>query len=131
MCVSLLLLSLPIAGCGTVANVVGVHPEEGGITPFGGVRIDAACIQKAANGESGLKPHCDSDAEQFQQAALMLLCAADLPLSLIGDLVTWPYTVSYTYINQPVPLPPVTQATVEIRPQTPPLETLPEPRKTP
>jgi len=31
----------------------------------------------------------------------MLLSAADIPLSLIGDLVMWPYTAIFTYINRP------------------------------
>jgi hypothetical protein len=48
--------------------------------------------------------------EQQPQVALSLLYAADLPFSFIGDVVTWPYTVSYTCINQPVPVPPVTHA---------------------
>jgi hypothetical protein len=40
--------------------------------------------------------------------ALMLFCAVDLPFSLLGDVVTWPYTCSYTFINRPVALPPLT-----------------------
>jgi hypothetical protein len=40
----------------------------------------------------------------------MLFCAADLPFSLIGDAVTWPYTAAYSFINQPIPTPPVTHA---------------------
>jgi hypothetical protein len=47
----------------------------------------------------------------------MLLCAADLPFSLLGDVVLWPYTVAYNFINQPLPIPPATQAAVEVRPQ--------------
>jgi hypothetical protein len=49
--------------------------------------------------------------EQYPQRALLLFCAADLPFSLIGDVVTWPYTLAYSYINQPIPTPPVLQAT--------------------
>ena len=139
MCVALLLSSLPIAGCGTVANLARSGPEGGGKSPFGGVREDVSCIKEAANGECGFRIRPKSESEQYRQVALGLFCAADLPFSLIGDVVTWPYTATYSYINQPFPTPPVTQApirpvtqaTAEVRPQTAPLELLPEPRKLP
>jgi|GEM_PF-1677530 len=119
-CVALLLLSLPIAGCGTVANLARQKPGQGGVAPFGGVRQDMACIQKAANGELGFRTHPKSDTEQYPQRALMLFCAADLPFSLIGDIVTWPYTASYTFINQPVPTPPVLVADPSVAQAIPP-----------
>jgi hypothetical protein len=151
ICVALLLASLPIAGCGTVANLVKQRPGEGGVSPFGGVRQDVSCIKKAANGEPAFGTHPKSESEKCLQVALMVFCAADLPLSLIGDVVTWPYTAAYSFINLPIPTPPVTQAPpilgppvpqailgppvpqapAEVRPQTSPLETLPEPRKLP
>ena len=112
------------------------------MNPFGGVRHDVWCIKKAANGEFGFKTYPESESEHHGQVALGLFCAADLPFSLIGDVVTWPYTAAYTYINQPVPVPPVTQgppsppppvkqAPVEVLPETSPVEVLPEPRKLP
>jgi uncharacterized protein YceK len=104
---ALLLSILPIAGCGTVANVVRSNPETGGRTPFGGVRRDSVCITKAATGEFGPTTQQQSESEHYPQLGLMLICAADLPFSLIGDIVTWPYTASYTYINQPTPYPPI------------------------
>jgi uncharacterized protein YceK len=110
ICVALLLSTLPIAGCGTVANLVRPGPEQGGKSPFGGVRQDVWCIQKAADGDFGVRAHPKSESEQYPQVALMLLCAADLPFSLIGDVVTWPYVVAYSYINQQIPVPPVTLA---------------------
>ena len=114
-CVALLLSSLPMAGCGTVVNLARQGPEEqGGMSPFGGIRQDVSCIKQAANGECDLKLHPKSEPDQRPQVALMLLCAADLPLTVIGDVVTWPYTVTYCYINQPTPTAPVTQ------PPTPP-----------
>jgi uncharacterized protein YceK len=109
ICVALL-STLPLAGCGTVVNLVRSPPEEGGKSPFGGVRHDVRCIEKASNGDYGFGAHPKSEPEQHPQVALLLLCAADLPLSLIGDVVTWPYTVTYSFINQPVPTPPLTQA---------------------
>jgi hypothetical protein len=135
ICVALLLSSLPIAGCGTVANLARQGPEEeGGMIPFGGVKQDVACIKKAENGEFSFRTPPNSESEPHPQVALMLLCAADVPFSLIGDVVTWPYTVAYSYINQPTPTPPITlaptppvtqaspvpQATAEGRPQTSP-----------
>jgi hypothetical protein len=139
ICVALLLSSLATAGCGTVANVVKPGPEGGGKTPFGGVRQDVCCINKAANADFGFGTHPKSEPAPHRLVAPMLLCVADLPFSLIGDIVTWPYTAAYSYINQPIPTPPVIQAptspppqaTAEDRPQTRPLETLPEPRKLP
>lgn len=106
-CVALLLASLPVAGCGTVTNLARQQPGAGGVAPFGGVRQDLSCIHKAADGEVGFKTHPKGESEQYPQRALMLFCAVDLPLSLIGDILTWPYTVTYTFINQPVPTPPV------------------------
>lgn len=105
--VALLLASLPVTGCGTVANLAKQKPGEDGVSPFGGVKQDVWCIQKASSGEFGLRAHPKSETEKYPRVALMILCAADLPLSLIGDVVTWPYTVSYTCINQPIPTPPV------------------------
>ncbi len=101
--VALLLSSLPMAGCGTVANLARPGPA-GGKIPFGGVRHDVSSINQTANRESGCTP------EQYRRVALRVFCAADLPLSFIGDVVTWPYTVTYSYINQPIPTPPIRQA---------------------
>jgi hypothetical protein len=60
-----------------------------------------ACIQKSES---------ESESEQHPQAAPTLFYAVDLPFSLLGDVVTWPYTAAYSYINQPIPVPPVIQA---------------------
>jgi uncharacterized protein YceK len=135
---ALLLACLPMAGCGTVANLVNQSPGAGGVIPFGGVQHDVACIEQAANSDSGLRLHPKSESEQYQQVAHMVFCAIDLPFSLVGDVVTWPYTASYTFINQPVPVPPVTpapnpppQTTTQGRSPTYPMDTLPQPRTLP
>ena len=121
ICVTLLLACLPAAGCGTAANLVRPGPEGGGKQPFGGVKQDVSCIQKAANGEVGFRSHPKSESEHYPRVVLMLFCAADLPLSLIGDVVTWPYAAAYSYINQPIPVPPVViQATTDGQPPTAP-----------
>jgi uncharacterized protein YceK len=133
--VAVLLSSLSLAGCGTVANLCVVPPPEGGKSPFGGVRHDVSCIEKPANQESAGGTDGKLDSQPYQQIQ-KLLCAADLPFSLIGDVVTWPYTATYSFINQPIPVPPMIQApnspvrqTVgDGRPPATPLENLPEPR---
>lgn len=105
-CAALLLSSLLIAGCGTATNLVEPGPVAGGKTPFGGVQKDERWIEQASRGEL-----CDKnsrrESKQRPQVGLMLLCAADWPLSFVGDVLTWPYTASYTFINQPIPTPPV------------------------
>ena len=126
ICVTLLLSGLPIAGCGTVASLVTSPPEEGEKSPFGGVRQDVCCIKKAANGELDSWTHAKSESGQHPQVAPMLFSAADLPFSLIGDVVTWPYTAAYTCINEPIPTPPVRLAAVR-----PPLLELPPQEKQP
>jgi hypothetical protein len=144
ICVALLLSSLPIAGCGTVTNLARPGPEWGGAgkSPFGGVREDVSCIKNAAHGDVAFASHPNSESVQHPQVAVLLCCAADLPFSLIGDVVTWPYTASYSFINQPVPVPPVVpgpptppapvaQAPAQSPPESPPSEELPQPRKLP
>ena len=98
-----------------------------------------AFAEKAVNGEFVFNAHPEADAHQYHQVALTLFCAVDLPLSFVGDVITWPYTASYTFINSPVPTPPVIQASDSPPPQmtfdggvkTAPIETLPEPKKLP
>lgn len=105
--VVLLLSVLPVAGCGTVSNVVSARPEAGGKVPFGGVKKDLRCIHQASNEEWGARPQPQSESDSYLRTSLMLLCAADLPFSLVGDIVTWPYTASYSFINEPIPTPQV------------------------
>lgn len=140
--IALLLSTLPIAGCGTVANLAKPGPEGGGKSPFGGVRQDVWRVKQAANGELDSGTHPGSEPEQHPQVARMLLWAADLPFTLIGDVLTWPYVTAYSFINQPTlaspaiqvaaptPLvtqmsPPATQAPAEGWPPTSTPSTLP------
>jgi hypothetical protein len=130
ICVALLLSCLSTAGCGTVANLAHCRPEEGGRSPFGGVQQDLSCFREAANGELGFRSHPKSNAEDYPQVALMMFCAADLPFSLLGDVLTWPYTCSYTFINQPVPVPPIPLAgppTIQVIPTPPATQPMPIP----
>ena len=106
-CIALLPAVLLVAGCGTVANLANSRPEEGGTSPFGGVKHDLACIRHASSGEFGVRAHPKSESDRYPQGALMFFCAADLPFSLIGDIVTWPFAVVYSVVNEPIPVPPV------------------------
>jgi uncharacterized protein YceK len=103
------LLLSTLAGCGTVANLAQQGPE-GGMTPFGGVGHDVRWVREAKEGECNLAFHPEPGPGQYPQVALMLLCAADLPFSFIGDVLTWPYVAAYVCVNEPVSLPPVTEA---------------------
>ncbi len=125
ICIAFLLSSLAIAGCGTVENLISFSPAPAPKVPFGGVNQDVACIKAARNGD--LDGSSQSESEHHHQRALMLLAAADLPFAAIGDFVTWPYTAAYTFINEPVPTPPVMQGPPNIRPQTPLPQILPAP----
>lgn len=133
-CVALLLSCLPIAGCGTVANLARHGSEEGGKVPFGGVIHDLQSIQEAGNGEQVSTTPLKLRSGQTARVEQMLLCV-DLPFSLIGDVVTWPYTWAYSVINQPTDYPPITIAdpayppiTIAAPPVTPaPAEDRPQP----
>jgi hypothetical protein len=103
------------------------------------------CFRQAQNGEIGARTRSTAEADQYPRVALMMFCAADLPLSLVGDIVTWPYTAAYSFINQPIPLPPLVQVPpapvgappVPVQgppptgPQAPAPDFLPEPMKLP
>lgn len=107
--VALLLSVLSAAGCGTAANLVGAGP--GKKVPFGGVAHDVRRLTEVRDGDFtvGWGGH-EWEPQPHQRVGLMVLCAADLPLSLVGDVVTWPYARAYTYINQPTDYPPIAVA---------------------
>jgi uncharacterized protein YceK len=115
--VALLLSGLPIAGCGTVANLTSPGPEGGGKAPFGGVRHDMAHVREAASGGPASEARPESD--QHPKVFSLLLWAADLPFTLIGDVVTWPYVRAYSFINQPTLSSPAIQVAEPALPVTP------------
>jgi uncharacterized protein YceK len=128
--VALLLLGLLPAGCGTAANLCRSRTEDGGRVPFGGVKQDLECLKKATNGE--LREATPApESEQYPQRVLLVFSAIDLPFSLVGDVVTWPYTAAYTFINRPVPTPPVLIAPPEVPPPALPPDARIVPRKLP
>lgn len=107
---AVLLSTLPAAGCGTVTNLARTNTETGGRVPFGGVKQDLACLQSASDEHTGIRRHSTSESEPYPRAMLACFCAIDLPFSLVGDLVTWPYTWGYTVVNEPIPTTPITFA---------------------
>lgn len=104
-----LLALLPLAGCGTVANLTPPNPDAARV-PFGGVKHDLAGLRGAAHGAPGCEACAGKGGPQYPHTALAALCAADLPFSLVGDLVTWPYIRVYNVVNAPVPTAPLTFA---------------------
>lgn len=103
--VAVLFAALSTLGCGTVANLAGAGP--GKKAPFGGVKRDLQCLTEAREGAVALGTGQDWEPRPHEQQMLTVLCAADLPFSLIGDVITWPYTRAYTYINEPTDYPPL------------------------
>lgn len=106
---ALVLTSLSTVGCGTAVNLVR-HGSEGGKVPFGGVQHDLdtfhetqAAAPTTAMGDTTTLTH-------FVNLGRRIFFVVDLPLSLIADTITWPYTSAYTFINEPVALPPILQA---------------------
>ena len=108
-CVALLLAALASAGCGTVANLAQPDPGGAGPVPFGGVKRDIACLHRAT-GDAGSDPHSGPEPGRSPKVSLGVLSAVDLPFTLVGDLITWPYAWGYTVVNAPVPVPPVVVA---------------------
>ena len=98
--VAFVLSCFPVAGCGTVANLASHGPEGDGKIPFGGVQRDLGQLKATEEGPA-------VGTGQNHPTARSLVAAADLPFSLVGDVVTWPYVAAYSFINRPVPTPPV------------------------
>lgn len=135
--VALLLSILPTAGCGTVANLAQQKPDSGGVRPFGGVKHDLAGLQNTDSGDGSARLHSKSDSETYPpRTAMKIFCAVDLPFSLVGDVLTWPYTAVYSVVNEPVPTPPVVITDPTAAPPLPALPAIPpmpvpNPPKTP
>lgn len=109
LCGGLLLSVLSAAGCGTMANLTHSN-ADGGPVPFGGIKRDMAVLDKPPVEGPGPVTHRKPQPDQYPHQVLSVLCAVDLPFSLVGDLLTLAYTEAYTTINEPVPVPPITFA---------------------
>ncbi|MCC6417381.1 MAG: YceK/YidQ family lipoprotein [Gemmataceae bacterium] len=74
-----------LGGCGTVANLGRPADQQ---RVFGGVRLDMEVVQECA-GEVGQEGGPGNPAEAVVSATCSVL---DMPLSLVGDVVTLPLT---------------------------------------
>jgi uncharacterized protein YceK len=81
-------MAMFLAGCGTAMNF-WLTPREGGCRPYGGVRVDAEvardCAADAAKAET-----TGERIIWYSKAAYLV---ADLPVSLVGDTLTLPFTL--------------------------------------
>jgi len=78
------------SGCGTVCNLVLPINEE---KTFGGIRADMDVIVKVTDDKpSGSGPLTSSggQGDATLAVALMVLPFLDLPLSFVGDVITYP-----------------------------------------
>jgi hypothetical protein len=75
--------ALSTAGCGTAANTCWFSRDEGGMRAFGGVQVDWQQLR-----ENTAKPPPSSD-----DSVPAWVVLADMPLSLVGDVVTLPVTI--------------------------------------
>jgi uncharacterized protein YceK len=77
------LVAAPLcAGCGTCANTLWWSPEEGGMRVYGGVRAHVERLQESPPNES-----------VWDDIGYCAFAAIDMPLSLIGDTLTLPFTI--------------------------------------
>ncbi len=79
---------LALSGCGTAANVVNHDPQI-----YGGTRTDIALIHRpeADKALDVVPPH------PLVTGTVGFMAFLDMPLSLIGDTVTLPYTAVVAY----------------------------------
>jgi len=80
---TILLCAFALQGCGTVANMA-----DKDTTPYGGVK-------KAASGFTGSCHSFDCAGKVFSQVFAII----DIPLSIVFDTVTLPYTIPYAISN--------------------------------
>jgi len=96
---AMLLAAGPLAGCATVYDLTK-HSTADNV--YGGVRLDGHIIASAATGGGG---NCGLDnCDKYAVWSLGLPAVIDLPLSLVGDTLALPYTLTRT--PQPAPAPP-------------------------
>jgi uncharacterized protein YceK len=85
-------LVVGLSGCGTAANTLWWAPFEGGQRVYGGVRAEVGVLRDGLSGKS--------DTSSAPDRAGLVLIAADLPLSAVGDTLTLPYTIPTAILNQ-------------------------------
>src|SRR5262245_15804616 len=77
-------------GCGTVVNVVPPSPED---KTFGGVRFDVEQVTKFVEaGPASNGPSSTPGGKEWAAIAIVFAAVpfADLPLSFVGDMLTFP-----------------------------------------
>lgn len=89
--VSVALVLLGLAGCGSMANTFTMKPEEGGKRIYGGVRADCEVASDCLGNR-------DVGAARLP---LLLQAYADMPFSLVGDTLALPITVPATLMREP------------------------------
>ena len=85
-----MLTTLLSSGCGTACSLV--FPEQGD-NRFGGIRYDLEAMGNITGnspGSSGLLANAGGQGDAVLAVAAMPIPFFDLPLSFIGDLVTYP-----------------------------------------
>ena len=123
----LLLACLASAGCGTVANLCTAGPRRAAASPS---VASSTTSRTFRNRPAGTPTSRRTARDNYPRTALTLLCAVDLPFSFVGDVITWPYTASFTYVNQPAPFAPI-QILPPLLPAAAPAEAPPEMRPQP
>lgn len=96
--VTLLLITVALSGCGTMASVCMYDPAEGGKRPYGGTTHCVEAMKHTIFDDHFL-------AIPNSRALCFAFQACDLPLSLAADTVALPFTVPYTLINNHQPSP--------------------------
>ena len=88
-------LALLNGGCGTAVNTLWLAPFEGGQRVYGGVRADLDVMRRTVAGESDITVSGEQvKATSREQIRSILFLTLDLPLSVIGDTLTLPYTLA-------------------------------------
>jgi uncharacterized protein YceK len=88
----LLAVVVTLSGCGTIVNDCYYLRQEGGGQVYGGVKVDAEVA-----GEKAIEAVRPGDVtERLRAGVAALALAADLPLSLVGDTLSLPWTLGLT-----------------------------------
>jgi uncharacterized protein YceK len=93
--VILLMFGSLLSGCGTFLNLAWFTPKEGGEHMYGGVRVDAQTAYRSLFHPED-NPYASTPERLWTAACL----TADLPLSLVGDTLTLPWTCHQTLMRE-------------------------------
>src|SRR5690242_6802535 len=87
--VGFLLVTLPVAGCGTLANTAWFQEEEGGHRVYGGVRGHCEQIRDEITADPSAERH-----DGGSRGKDLLFHAIDLPCCVVGDTVMLPINIA-------------------------------------